>query len=486
MQRSHEKVMNEILSSDNKGRLHHQDESSRPNRVANAQSHHIQLMQEIIGRHGLPHGIAAELEAIHTHHHSLAFNLVHREVVSGGTAVTATAGDQKVPDKAPARRAPSRPASGAKANAAAPAAAAARASSSPRKKSVEAVHQVHALVMEEVLAKHAVHFEAVEELRKEQERHKVLLAELLTRTHEKNNKHSKSTGTAAAASAASAAAAAAKVANSSKSERDTLLAKSSAVQQVQENHKQLMLAIMQKHNLHHTAVAQELEAVHSHHHAIVASLVKQHDSEDIEHHDQMAAAAAAAARSKPHVAFGKKYVPPKPKEEKDDGVAVAAAAAAAAAAETSIFLRSKRSSISLVHGSSRQSPAAYSPSLAPSGEDSEVVMGSSGAVAPLGDKIDALLRSRDASGSGASAPNSRSGSIMLSAPRRAAPARPPPPPAQHSAEVQDDWASQITDPSANQPHKHHGGHHGKKHHGKKKHHGRKKHGRKNTVNLLFG
>ena len=221
--------MSEIINGNHDKQVH-QDGKSRSKQVEKAQAQHMKLMQEIIERHGLPRRAANELEAIHTHHHSLAFNLVHRETLSQ------TAVDQKVKEQASKSSSPSRP-QAAKTRSSSQAKE--KADSSPRKKSVEAVHHVHALVMEEVMAKHRVRPEAVEELLKEQERHKLLLADLLTRTNGKNRK-GEDAKTAPRSSRRD------DITKKSKAERDALLSKATTVQQVQENHKQLMLAIMQK------------------------------------------------------------------------------------------------------------------------------------------------------------------------------------------------------------------------------------------------
>ena len=150
--------MSEIINGNHDKQVH-QDGKSRLSRLRR-QAQHMKLMQEIIERHGLPRRAANELEAIHTHHHSLAFNLVHRETLSQ------TAVDQKVKEQASQSSSRSRP-QAAKTRSSSQAKE--KADSSPRKKSVEAVHHVHALVMEEVMAKHRVRPEAVEELLKEQE-----------------------------------------------------------------------------------------------------------------------------------------------------------------------------------------------------------------------------------------------------------------------------------------------------------------------------
>ena len=350
MQRSHEQLMNEILTSNPNANLHRLGKT-RSDQIAAAQSQHVQLMQEIVERHGISSNAASELEAIHTHHHSLAFNLVHREDFSVST-------DQKQRDRIPSTQRPlqlSISTAGSKIDGDESKSSQQQSASSPRKKSVEAVHHVHALVMEEVLAKHNVHPEAVEELRDEQEKHKMLLHDLLSRVPKsQNGDTSSSLGLSS---------------NASKKERDALLTKAHEVQRVQENHKQLMQAIIQKHNIHHS-VSKELEAVHLHHHAIVASLVKQHDLEDIAHHDSVAAAAAASAAN----------------------------------------FRSRAGMVKVQRHRDK-----------PRTNDATIKM-TSPKPEPLGERIDALLSMQDAH---PRVPNPKQRKIVA-APRRAAPMRPPP------------------------------------------------------------
>ena len=98
IQRSHEKLMNEILTqklksnnnTDNTDNANADADANanaatkKPKKISDAQKQHSKLMTEIMGRHGISLHATEELTAIHTHHHSLAYNLVHRDVAAFG------------------------------------------------------------------------------------------------------------------------------------------------------------------------------------------------------------------------------------------------------------------------------------------------------------------------------------------------------------------------------------------------------------------
>ena len=223
IQRSHENVMSELIR---------QGGDTVASNVSSAQNQHCNLMREIVERHGVPAAAATELDAIHTHHHSLAYNLVHREESSGGfenrtdNTGTGTVNTTSTTSTATNMNGTTTLAAAITANITASASSTrskrdtkdyhvdhhhiprtfssilneiqedheqpstrqfpvmnnsngrARSPNGKGSGRIEAIHHVHALVMEEVLMKHNVHPEAVNELCKEQERHKNVISEL--------------------------------------------------------------------------------------------------------------------------------------------------------------------------------------------------------------------------------------------------------------------------------------------------------------------